>query len=159
MNKYLIILRSADRQSGNPADCYIQMSPNALPIEHNKYRCRFVGLSIPNTLDVNDRMESTCTIIEFQCNFSNGRYFFDTSNEGLHTMAFFQNTQNDAVLANWVENVVNSDNGFEISCDNVNNKLIRFRLFDVDNLEVLTQDDGTDLVHEWSAYFEFSPLD
>jgi len=34
MNKYLIILRSNDRQSGLVEDCYIQMSPNALPLEH-----------------------------------------------------------------------------------------------------------------------------
>ena len=158
MTKHIVILRSKDRQSGTPADCQIQMSPNALPIEFNKWQCRFVGLTIPNTFDVNDRLESTCSIIEFQCNFSNGYYFFDSSDEGLQTMAIFQNTQNDATLANWTANVINSDNGFNITCSNVNNKLIRFRLFDSDNNEILTQDDDTAVVHEWVSYWEFSPI-
>ena len=63
------------------------------------------------------------------------------------------------MAGNRTETVVDSNNGFDISCDNVNNQLIRFMLFDLDNEQTLKLEGGGDLTHEWTAYFEFVNID
>ena len=158
MSKYSVVFRSRDKiETGNlTGDIHFLLQPFGLDNKINKWNIKFCGLQIQ---DNGNQLTANAENVELRASFTTGRYAFDTNNTNEQTVAIFNNTLIDGVAANRKGIIAGRNEGTsDITAENLNNKQIRFRLFDYANNILLRQEDTNAMENEWTVYFEFTPI-